>query len=144
MKPMKITERPFFYPAIVLTLGLVVAGGILAGGLAKIRATDDVLSVTGSAKMRVTSDSVKWTSNISRTVTEATLQGGYAQLAGDLAKAQAFLNTAGVAETEITVAPISVQEIYDYNNSGGPKRYTLQQTITVDSVDVQKITDASK
>ncbi len=35
-------------------------------------------------------------------------------------------------------------EVYDYNNSGAPKRYTLQQTVTVDSTDVQKITNASK
>lgn len=144
MKPVKITERPFFYPAVVLTLGLVLAGIVLAGGLAKIRATDNLLSVTGSAKMRVTSDSVKWTSSISRTVTEATLQSGYTQIAADLAKVQAFMTTAGITATELTIAPVSVQEVYDYNNSGAPKRYTLQQSITVDSAEIQKVTDASK
>ncbi len=141
---MKITERPFFFPAIVLTLGLIIAGITLAAGLAKIRATDNLLSVTGSAKVRVTSDSVKWNSSISRTVTEATLQTGYTQLSGDLAKVTAFLKTAGMTDAEITIAPVSVQEVYDYNNTGGPKRYTLQQSITVDSSDVNKVTNANK
>jgi len=137
-------EKPYVSPAAVLAVGIILAAGVTAGGLAKIRATDNVLSVTGSAKMRVTSDSVKWSSNISRTVTEETLQSGYTQISSDLVKVQTFLQSAGVIETEITVAPVSVMEVYDYNNSGGPKRYTLQQTITIDSTDVQKITNASK
>jgi len=139
-----LSDRPFFYPSLVLAAGLILTGIVLATGLAKIRATDNLLSVTGSAKIRVESDSVKWSSSISRTVTESTLQSGYAQLASDLVKVQSFLKSAGIAETEITIAPASMFEVYDYNNSGAPKRYTLQQTITVDSTDVQKITNASK
>lgn len=139
-----LSERPFFYPAVVLTLGLIITGIVLAFGLAKIRATDNVLSVTGSAKVRVTSDSVKWSSSISRTVTEATLQSGYAQLGADLGKVQAYFKSAGIADTELTIAPVSVMEVYDYNNTAGPKRYTLQQVITIDSMEVDKVTNAVK
>lgn len=139
-----LSEKPFFYPALVLTLGLILAGGVLAIGLANIRATDNVLSVTGSAKVRVTSDSVKWSSSISRTVTEATLQSGYAQLGADLAKVRTYFTSAGIADTELTITPVSVMEVYDYNNTTGPKRYTLQQTITIDALDVQKVTNAVK
>ncbi len=129
-------------------LGIVLGGSFLVATLLgaftvfRIRAQSDIVSVTGSAKMQVTSDQAKWSTQISRAVRESGLKGGYDQLARDLEVAKTFLKEQGIEPTEMTISPINMYEVYEQNQPVD-KRYTLSQTITVQSSDVAKITRAS-
>ncbi len=129
-------------------LGIVLGGSFLIatlfgmGTIMRIRAQSDVVSVTGSAKMQVTSDQAKWTVQISRSVRESTLKSGYDQLARDLAAAKSFLLAQGIAESELTISPVSMYEVYEQNQPID-KRYTLSQTITIQSSEVARLTAAS-
>jgi uncharacterized protein len=105
---------------------------------------NDMLSVTGSAKIRVTSDQAKLTLSISRTVPVSELAAGYASVAKDLSLAKTFLKQQGITDAQITDSTVSSNQIYDYNNRFAEARYELRQTITVESGDVQKLTDVSK
>lgn len=102
--------------------------------------------MTGSAKQRVTSDSVKWTGEFSRTVPEAELKAGYAQMKDDQAKVEAFLKSEGLAAADIDISPVQLEAPfkYNYNNNYGPKEYILRQTVRVQSADVGKITELAK
>lgn len=132
----------------LVKLGLILGGSFLiavilgAVTIFQLRALNDVVSVTGSAKQAVASDQVKWNAQISRTVTESNLKGGYAQLATDLVSAKAFFAAQGIADDQLTIAPISMNEVYQQDQAA-EKRYTLSQSFTVQSNDVDKITSAS-
>ena len=136
----------FVVPAIILSLGLIISSAFAVYTFYKIRALDNNLSVTGSAKTRVTSDSVKWSSTISRTVTQSSMKDGYRELSADMDIIKKFLAVKGVADSEVTISPVFTNEIYKYNPSGdtGPREYNLIQTITINSTDVPKITEMAK
>lgn len=138
-------EKSLVIPAVILGVALVIASFVGAFTFYKIRTFDNVLSVIGSTKTKVVSDSVKWSSSITRSVTEASLQKGYSQIAKDLAIVKSFLASKGVKDSEINVSTVFTNEIYKYNsNSSGPREYMLQQTITVQSENVSAITDIAK
>jgi hypothetical protein len=128
---------------IILGLSLLISTGLASFTFYQIRATD-YISTTGSATKEYTSDTVKWTSSITRTVTIATVKDGYAEMASDLAAVKSFLSTNGVPDTAVDISPIFMNEIYDNNSNQANKNYSLTQNITINSSDVQKITDLSK
>jgi len=103
----------------------------------------DYISTTGSAKKTVVSDKVKWTSSINRPVKIATMKDGYAKMDTDLKEVKNFLIESGIATESIEVSPIFMNEIYD-QNQGIEKNYNLVQNITIQSEDIQKITELAK
>lgn len=146
MNGQAIIRNPIIISAGILALGFVVMAIIGAYTFYQVRSFDNTLSVTGSAKTRVTADSVKWTFNISRTVTEEAMQSGYAQLARDLVATKTFLTQRNVAESEVTISPVFMEEIYKYSPTGdtGPREYTLRQQVIVQSSDVERVTAIAK
>ncbi|MFZ1019628.1 MAG: SIMPL domain-containing protein [Minisyncoccia bacterium] len=128
---------------IILGLSIIISFSIGSYTFYKLRATN-FISTTGSATKEYTSDSVKWTSNITRTVTLATVKDGYKKMASDLAAVKSFLSSNGIPDTSIDIAPIFMNEIYDNNSNQANKNYNLTQNITVNSSDVQKIANLSK
>ena len=134
------------HPLVVL--GFILGGSFLIASLIgavtvfRLRSLNDVVSVTGSAKMAVTSDQAKWSTQIMRTVRTSGLKGGYEQMANDLVQVRQFLKGQSIADEEITVSPISMNEVYQ-QDQGAEKIYSLTQTIEVQSADVAKLQKAS-
>lgn len=132
----------------LVTLGIVLGGSFLvAVGIGMItifqlRSLNDVVSVTGSAKLEVTADQAKWTTQVTRTVRESNLKTGYDQIASDSKKVKTFFESQGIATEELSITPVSMNEVYQQNQTA-EKLYTLSQLFTVQSSDVQKITNAS-
>lgn len=139
---MKTEQHP------LVTLGLILGGSFLiavvlgAVTVFQIRAQSDIVSVTGSAKIAVTSDQAKWTADISRTVRESALKTGYEQMGRDIAEAKAFYLSQGITEAELTITPVSMNEVYQQNQAA-EKLYNLTQVLTAQSNDVAKMTNAS-
>jgi hypothetical protein len=127
---------------VILGLALIISAAIGSYTFYNIRSTD-YITTTGSAKKAVTSDKVKWISTISRKTTLPTVKEGYAKMEADLKEVKAFLVANGVPETEITIMPIFMNEIYD-NNYQPEKNYNLTQNIEVNSTEVNKINELSK
>jgi hypothetical protein len=105
--------------------------------------TSKTLTVTGSAKQSVVADNAIWRSSITRNVLAADVKEGYAQLSSDLKIVKTFMNKNGIEEKNITVLPVSLMQDYS-QNANDPKRYTLTQSIEIDTQDVNKITDIAK
>lgn len=127
----------------VLGLCIIASAALGAFVFYQARALDNSLSVTGSATKNVVSDHVKWVSSISRITKLSTLKTSYATMANDLKSVQEFLKTNGIAEADIVISPISMNENYDQNYTP-EKTYTLRQTVEVNSSDVNKVTDLAK
>jgi len=136
-------SKPYLLAAVIISLGFIVSSSIGAWVFYRVKTFDNTLSVTGSATKDITSDTVKWSSSINRNVTAADLSNGYKQMAQDLAAVKDFFKQNGLSDDAYTVSPIFMNEVYK-NNDNGPKEYTLRQTLTVHSNDVNKITDISK
>lgn len=134
------------HPLVIL--GFILGGSFLIAALIgavtvfRLRALNDVVSVTGSAKMEVTADQAKWTTQIMRTVRTSSLKGGYSQLSQDLVQTKQFLTKQGIAEDTVTISPVSMNEVYQ-QDQGAEKIYSLSQTIEVQSNDVAKLKAAS-
>lgn len=135
-------QHPLVKLGFILGGSFLIAVVLAAVTVFQIRSLNDTVSVTGSAKMEVASDQAKWTTQISRTVRESNLKAGYTQLAGDLADAKAFFKAQNITDDELTITPVSMNEVYQQNQSA-EKLYSLTQTFTVQSNDVDKLTAAS-
>lgn len=135
------------HPLVIL--GLILGGSFLVAALIgavtvfRLRSLNDIVSVTGSAKMEVVADQGKWVGQVSRTVRQANLKSGYDQIARDISIVQDFLKTNGIDQTQVSVAPVFMMEVYN-QNVDAEKQYTLSQTIEIQSTDVEKLRNLSQ
>jgi hypothetical protein len=129
--------------SLILGLSLIIGTIIVSTAIYNIKKLSDTLSVTGSAKEKIVSDSVKWRSNFTRIVTTEEIKSGYAQMKKDEQAVLKFLNDNGISKDQATISAVMMNEIYKANDSS-PKEYNLQQTVEVDSSDVQKLTALTK
>lgn len=134
--------HPLVILGFILGISFLLSVVISLVTVFRLRSLNDTITVTGSAKMEVTSDKVKWTTQVSRTVRASELKSGYAQMASDSKKVKGFLLDQNIKEDELTIAPIAMNEIYQQNQAA-EKIYNLYQNFTVQSDDVDKVTQAS-
>ncbi len=127
---------------LILGLSLIVSATIGSLTFYKLRSMD-YISTTGSAKKAVLSDKVKWATSITRSIRQSTVKDGYAKLDSDLKEVKDFLATSGIPTESIDISPVFMNEVYEQNPSTD-KKYNLVQNITIQSADVQKISDLSK
>jgi uncharacterized protein len=143
---MEVIERSLIKTSVIIGACLIIVAGIIAYAMYQVKAADNALSVTGSAKQTVTSDLVKWNASFSRTVYATELKSGYTQMKSDENIVGNYLKTNGIADSELTISPISMNKQYNYDKSGnpGPDEYDLVQTVSVQSTDINKIAALSK
>ncbi len=136
-------DRPYVAAGIVIGIAFILGLLILGGSVKHLRASENTISVTGSAKERVSSDIGKFTGSWTRQTTKFGASSGYTDLAIDLGKIKIFLKSQGVTDTEISVEPPSSYTEYDYDERGnrinGSERLILRQSMTVTSSDLPKI-----
>jgi hypothetical protein len=137
-------SAPFVVPAMIISLGIILSAVVGAFAFYNSRTLDNTLSVTGSAKQSVTADSVNWTFDISSRTIASQLETGYSNMAKDLTAVKNFLDQNGIKEEQITITPIYMDEVYKSSNDQGPREVNLRQVITVQSSDVQGVTQLSK
>jgi len=139
---MENNNKSYVLFSVILGLSIIISAGLGSFTFYKLRSMD-YISTTGSAKKAVASDKVKWVSSISRQVKISNIKDGYAKIDTDLKEVRNFLTTSGIAENTIDASPILMNEIYD-QNQGAEKSYNLIQNITIQSEDIQKISDLAK
>jgi hypothetical protein len=127
----------------IITAGAIIIAVIIGGIFYTTKTSGtNTLTVTGSAKQSVVADNAIWRSSITRNVLASEVKTGYAQIASDLKIVQAFMAKNGITDKQIIVLPVSLMQDYS-QNANDPKRYTLMQSIEIDTTDVVKITDIS-
>ncbi len=140
-----ISEKPFFYPSIVLGISLIIAAVIAGIFVSGIKGGADTITSTGSSKVAVTSDFAKLSGSVVRTASEYDLKSGYSNIASDTKAIEAFLKEKGLTEEEYSIQPVSVNEVYQYNENSQnlPKKYEFRQTIQVNSKEIAKVEDVA-
>jgi hypothetical protein len=136
-------------PSIIIGIALVL-GSIIFGSFyysSQSLFSKDALSVTGSTKSRVTSDQAKLVLYLSRTAYSTNLSSGYKKLNNDLVAVKELINESGLNDADISESAISTDRRYIYEKDGNLSDivpYDLNQIITVQSGDVEKVTALSK
>jgi uncharacterized protein len=141
-------RNPWLVPAAVLggcmLLGLVLGGWLLGMEIKETRLSDRYVTVKGLVERTVKSDSAVWPVTFKETGND--LQQVYAKSEEDRAAVLKFFAAQGITPQEITVGQIQVTDKlaneYGGNNTG--PRYIVQQTVTVQSQDVDKISRAGE
>jgi hypothetical protein len=142
-------RNPWLVPAGVLggcmLLGLVLGGWLLGMEIKETRLSDRYVTVKGLVERTVKSDSAVWPVTFKETGND--LQQVYAKSEEDRAAVLKFFAAQGITPQEISVGQIQVTDKqaneYGGSNTSGP-RYIVQQTVTVNSGDVDKISKAGQ
>jgi len=130
--------------AVIVGLAIIISASIFGGSYYNAQQANnkDALSVTGSAKTQVTSDQAKLVINLTREVSVADLSTGYKDIAHDLSLTRDLLKKSGIVATSTVESPVSMFQAY--NPNGTETHYQLTQMITLQSDDVNKVTEISK
>jgi hypothetical protein len=144
------TQRPAnpLAPAAVLgvclLLGLVVGGWLLGSQIKDIKLADRYVTVKGLVERTVKSDMAIWPVSFKETGND--LSQVFAKSEADKTTVLKFFAALGVAAQEISVGQIQVTDklANEYGGNVTGPRYIVQQTVTVQSADVDKIAKAGE
>ncbi len=125
--------------AVILALGLSLAGVFVRNGLSEFSSRSRVVTVKGLAEMEVKADKVTWP--LTYKVLGNDMISLYNEIEESNAKITAFLKSKGIKENEISV---SAPEIIDtkaerYNAVVQPYRYNVTTVVTVTSKQVDLV-----
>lgn len=154
---MEIPSRSLILSATILALGVIVATTVFTAAYHNVRQDKRSIDISGSAERVVASDTAKWSVSISRQADALGLKDAANQLTIDGRTVKDHLQKNGLKAEEITLQPPSITPVCDgqnslsYDRSGTPYcassrliGYALQQTMVVESLQVDKLTTLSQ
>lgn len=137
-------DRPLLN-AIVLSVGLVVAGAFVGRGFATGRRSDHYVTVKGVSERPARADLALWPLRI--VVAGNDLPAAYGRLNSQLTLVRTFLAHNAIDTTQVEVQQFSVSDAAANQiriaESGG-SRYVIRQTLMVRSTDPAKVAAASQ
>ena len=134
---MNTTEK--IVPAAIIAISVVIAGLSLRSGIVTFKEMDRKVSVKGLAEREVKADKVTWPlvyKEIGNDPSEM-----YDRLSSKNKRVIAFLKSAGIKDSDISVNPpvISDRQADNYGNEIMNYRYKATSVITVTSSEVDKV-----
>lgn len=130
--------------ALIIGISIIISSSIVSYTFYRIKSMDNTLTVTGSTRIRVESDIVKWVGEFGRTVPVDSLKIGYRDMSRDLKLVLEFYKKNGINEKDLIISPVFLEQLGLYGDRQTLREYILRQTITVQSNDIEKITELSK
>ncbi|HEY0090917.1 MAG TPA: SIMPL domain-containing protein [Flavobacterium sp.] len=134
---------------IIIAIAVIISAFLFSDAFKNRNAADDTISVTGLGKKDFTSDLIVWSGSFSKK--SLTLKDAYAALDADREKIKSYLKSKGLNENEIVFSAVNFNKDfeYTYNENGSTKQqiftgFTLMQTVTVQSKEVNKIEEISR
>jgi hypothetical protein len=127
-----------------MLLGLVLGGWVLGAEIKAIKLADRYVTVKGLVERTVKSDTAIWPVSFKESGSD--LSAVFAKSEQDKATVLKFFSGQGIAPQEISVGQINVtdKQANEYGNNAAGPRYIVQQTVTVQSSDVDKIARAGE
>jgi hypothetical protein len=134
---------------IIIALAVIISSYLFSSAFQNRNKNDNTISVTGLGKKDFTSDLIVWSASLSKK--SFTLKEAYEALDGDREKIKGYLNSKGIPAGEIVFSAVSFNKDFDtsYSENGTIKQqtftgFTLTQTVTIQSKNVNKIEDISR
>jgi len=134
---------------IIVAIAVIVSAFLFSNAFRNRNRSENTISVTGLGKKDFVSDLIVWSGSFSRK--SLTLKEAYAALDADRDKIKSYLSGKGISAGEVVFSAVNFNKDYNfiYNENGSTKEqiftgFTLTQTVTVQSKDVNKIEDISR
>jgi hypothetical protein len=132
--------------AVIVAVAIVAASLILVDGVKAVKGGSNRLIVTGSAKQEITSDLIVWTGNFS--ASSPNLREAYTALEAEKEAVSDYLVNQGVDKDEISFSSINTYTVNRILENGMYSQeidhYELNQTVTISSSEVDKVTEISR
>jgi hypothetical protein len=136
----------YLFAAVVLALGLVIAAFIMSNTWRKVSRGNVTVTVTGSSQKDIKSDLAIWDGSFS--VDSRSLTDAYAKIKEHAGIVTKYLKSKGIPDEKIKYSSINTVTQYAKDMRGYPTSeisgYTLSQTVTVESGDVEMIDKLSR
>lgn len=140
-----MNERSLTFPALLLALGLILAGWFLGAQIKATRLGDRYVTVKGLVERKVKSDLAIWPLNYKEAGDD--LPSLYAKTESDKKTVLQFLDEQGIQSSEIELGVIRVVDT-QANEYGGPNRaphrYIVEQQVTVRTSRVDQVAEAAQ
>ncbi len=143
------SEQPnrsgFLFLGVSIALGLIIGGWALGAEIKATRLSDRYVTVRGLVERRVKSDLAIWPLSYKEAGDELT--SVYDKTEADKKAILAFLDQQGIQSSEIELGVVQVVDTQANEYGGGnraPKRYIVEQQITVRSPRVDQIAAAAQ
>jgi hypothetical protein len=138
------TSRASIIPAVLIALGMTVAGFFIGAGFSRFRTADRTVSVKGVAEREAKADLAIWPLRL--VVTDDDLARANTALERNVQQVRVFLRAQGLdsAGAEITVQEFSVQDARTIGGYASTARYIIRQTLVVRSPRVDLVQAASQ
>jgi hypothetical protein len=129
--------------ALVLSLGIALAGLLVGQGFRDSRAADRFVTVKGISEREVTADVAIWPLRV--VASDDDLTKAHAQLERSMEKIREFLARNGIdaAGARVTGFSVSDAQSNQYQASRAGNRYVINQTLVVRSAEPAKLLAAS-
>lgn len=122
----------------ILSAGLIISAVVFGSYFYQSRLIQPKnIKVVGAAMQKFTSDIIKWRITINRNVNLSEVSKGYELVKNDLHTLEALMTTAGIQSGEITIQPVNANPVY--NQSGIQTGYSISQSLTIISKDLEKV-----
>lgn len=130
-------DKGRFFSGLFIMTGLIVLGMMIPRAVSKYRSFDRTVNVKGLCEKEVMADKVIWP--VVYKVMANDIQSVYDQTDGNNALILSFLESGGIADSEITVSVPSISDKFanEYGSNDRAYRYIATSVITVctDKVD---------
>lgn len=124
---------------VFIAIGLMGMGWFLGSSAIRFKEYERAVSVKGLSEREVAADIAVWPIRFSAANDDLTAL--YASMESSTKKVLEFLQAAGFADTEITVAAPAITDklVQQYGNQNVGLRYAAQQTITIYSAKIDSV-----
>ena len=132
------------FAAVVLALGVLVAGWNIGQGLVRIKTQDRYVTVKGSAERIVDADLLVWP--LPHSVGGNELAGVQRALTANTAAIRKFFLDAGFRPEDIVVSPPRLEDrwAYAYGENRAPERFRYANTVILRTHDVPRALQAMR
>ncbi|MCF7886358.1 MAG: SIMPL domain-containing protein, partial [Candidatus Marinimicrobia bacterium] len=121
-------------PAIILSIGLILASTIFGVFFFNARANDQTVSVVGYATRDFECDLVKWEFQLNQNVGKNEYQSGLERISSNLEQLKQFINNSNIDLNDINVQPVNSRPEYEKGKIIG-KRLFQKVSILTPSLD---------
>ena len=134
--------------SLIAAMALIAAAWVLGNAYKYKYKVTNTINVTGNAKKDFDSDIVKWTASYSRKSLD--LSQASEQLKQDRELVRSFLAQKGIKTNEILFDAVNINRDFSYhtdergNSYNTFTGYSLSQTVSVESSDLDKVDQASR
>jgi len=134
--------------SIIAMLGLILVAFVLGKAYKYKFEVSNSINVTGNAKQNFESDIVKWTATYNRKSMD--LSAASEQLKQDRELVRNFLLQKGIKDNEILFNAVNINREFSYhtdaqgNSSNTFAGYSLTQSVSIESTDLDKVDNVSR